>query len=174
VIMPAGTQVALTNPINIATGAAPDAPDPAQSNEYYPTLPAGIPVFGEETNENNSFFPATAEPVGSTIDAWNPWTHAMVAQMFDHSQPVAGADNNGEPAGLGLAGAFIGTWGGMPYPVLDYNDEQPAVLIVQRQGPYPANGPAGQYTGQQQAVQSLQQSENPPSIDYWSTLLGIS
>lgn len=175
--MPAGATLVATNPINITSGAAPNSPNPAQSNEFYPTLPTtgvdGIVVFGEETNEGNTFFPATAKSIGNTLDAWNPWTHAQVAQMLDHSLPVAGPDNYGEPSGFGLSGSFIGTWGGMPYPLRDYNDEVPAVAIVPRQGPYPASGPAGLYTGQQQAAQAVQNAASEPAIDYWSTLLGV-
>jgi hypothetical protein len=171
--MPAATGIVATNPINISTGAAQNQPDPVTSNEFYPTLPQDIPVFGVETSGSNTFLPATAESVGSTVDAWNPWTHAQVAQMKDWSMPAAGPDNYGEPSGLGLAGSFVGTWGGMPYPLLDFNNETPQVAIIPRSGPYPANGPAGAYYGQQQAATAVMQDNNPPTIDYWSALLGV-
>jgi hypothetical protein len=138
-------------------------------------MPPDIPVFGEDTSAANTFLPSTAVSIGDRVDAWDPWTHANVANMLDHSMPIADPRSNyGEASGLGLAGSFIGTWGGMPYPVRDYNDEAPAVAIIPRSGPYPASGPAGSYFGQQQSAQAVAQNNAPqPDQDYWSVLLGV-
>lgn len=146
---------------------------PSADQLFNPTLPGDIVVFGTETTQANTFLPATAEDVGNIIDAWDPWTHANVAKMRDWSMPASGSDNNGEPSDLAAAGDFVGTWGGMPYPVRDYNDEAPSVAYVPKTGAFNSDGPAGQYTGAQMNVQSVLQNANPPVDDYWSVLLGV-
>lgn len=171
---------ALTLPPNInSTGGYANAPDEPQSQLYDRTIPVNlddgntIPTFGVETSSANTFLPATSVPIGDLIDAWDPWTHADLAKMFDHSMPASGADNYGESSGLGNAGSIVATWGGMPYPLLDYNDERPMVAIVPRSGPYPASGPAGSYYGQAQAASAVEQAAQTAINDPWSVLLGV-
>ena len=146
---------------------------PSADQLFNPTLPSDIVVFGTETTQANTFLPSTAVDIGSRIDAWDPWTHADVAKMLDHSMPISGEDNYGEPSDLAAVGDFVGTWGGMPYPVRDYNDEMPSVAIVPKSGAFDSSGPAGQYAGQQMNAQSLLQNAAPPVDDYWSVLLGV-
>ncbi len=146
---------------------------PSADQLFNPTLPSDIVVFGTETTQANTFLPSTAVDIGNRVDAWDPWTHADVAKMCDWSMPISGADNYGEASNLAAAGDFIGTWGGMPSPVRDYNDEMPSVAIVPKSGAFDSSGPAGQYVGQQMNAQSLLQNAAAPVDDYWSVLLGV-
>ncbi len=113
---------------------------------------------------NGVLLPATGR--ASDLNQYDPWTWAQPMKILDHSIPQS--DVYGSPSAPGKSGQIVAEWGGMPYPVRDYQDQDQAVALLRRQVKN-VQGPAGTYYGGQQTA--WEASYATPTPDYWSTLI---
>jgi hypothetical protein len=125
-------------------------------------MPGDLPLPIAESH--GRFVQATRQP--SQIGAYDPWTWAQIAAMVDDSKPEQDP-YGGVSQGAG-GGALNADWGGMPYPVRDYQDTVDAVLLVPRLI-HNNQGPTGRFYGPQQTA--WEASAQTPPTDYWSTII---
>lgn len=127
-------------------------------------MPDDLPL--PVSSRNGVFVPATAED--SDLQDYDPWTWAIPAKILDDSRPAIGP--YGEPSTPGKSGALVAEWGGMPYPLRDYQDVTAAVAYSPRQVSYhESSGPAGRFYGPQQTA--WEANAQTPVGDYWSTVI---
>jgi hypothetical protein len=144
----------------------PDTDLIVTSGEHTPVtaaygMPADLPLpLGPESGV---FTPATG--VESDIADYDPWQSIVVQKNYDWSRPLA--DTYGEPIHH-KAHSFVAEWGGMPYPVRDYQDMISAVLYSPRHQ-RDVSGPVGQYMGAQNTA--WEYGAGNPQTDYWSTII---
>jgi hypothetical protein len=131
-------------------------------------MPADLPL--PIADDNGIYVPADSAPVSQDplegLHAWDPWIDSNLAKMADRSQPSVGPYS--EPSGP-TAPALTAEWGGMPSPVVDYQNVVGAVAINKRQIKN-FQGPTGQFNGPQQTAWEYQYTD--PTSDYWSVILG--
>lgn len=134
-------------------------------------MPKDLPLPYD--NDRGEFNQSTAEPISQAgpegITPYDPWTHANLAKMADHSQPEQG--EYGEPS-YSNSKAITGEWGGMPSPVRGFADQGGAVIQIRRLMHPWDNGSysTGRFNGP--AETAWQYSYEDPTSDYWSVILG--
>jgi hypothetical protein len=134
-------------------------------------MPKDLPLpYDADRGEFNG---STGQPISQAgpdgITAYDPWTHANLAKMADHSQPELG--EYGEPA-YSQSSDTTGEWGGMPSPVRYFSDQGGYVLQIRRLvHPWDTSSySTGRFYGPQQTAWEYSYVE--PTDDYWSVILG--
>jgi hypothetical protein len=127
-------------------------------------MPTDIPLPLDPSG--GSFVPATGTDVADLPD-YDPWLSIQIEKNYDDSRPVA--STYGEPI-QAKAHSLVAEWGGMPYPVRDYQDWSYSVLQVYRQqSMHNSSGPSGLYYGPQMTAWEF--GAMTPQTDYWSTVI---
>lgn len=127
-------------------------------------MPADLPLPVAAPGQNGRFLPATATP--GPLRGYDPWTWAIPQKIDDASIPEIGP--YGEPSAMGKGGSINADWGGMPYPVRDYQDTTQTVLLAPRLV-HDMSGPTGMFYGPQQTA--WEANAVTPQTDYWSTII---
>jgi hypothetical protein len=128
----------------------------------------GVPGIPYPVDVNHGvFIPGDAQPLSEPIvpmGQYDPWFYATIPQQVDDSIPIE--SSYGEATYSSVA-SFVAEWGGMPYPVRDYQDQIYSVLYSQRIL-MDMSGGNGTFYGPQQTVWESEYVQ--PEIDYQSVI----